>query len=80
MSSTSKCVNEHYCSATVFDSKVAWFMAEMEAPLMAPQSIDQEWRSIAEQVSTETDSAKLTVLVDRLCRALDEQRKAPLVQ
>jgi hypothetical protein len=55
-------------------------MAEMEAPLMAPQSTDQEWRSIAEQVSRETDSAKLTILVDRLCRALDEHHKAPLVQ
>jgi hypothetical protein len=60
-----------------FDSKVAWFTAEMEAPLMAPQSTDQE---IAEQVSKEMDSAKLTILVDRLCRALDEHHKSPLVQ
>lgn len=63
-----------------FDSKVAWFMAEMEAPRMAPQSTDQEWRAIAEQVSKEMDSAKLTILVDRLCRALDEHHKSPLVQ
>ncbi len=63
-----------------FDSKVAWFTAEMEAPLMAPQSTDQEWRSIAEQVSKEMDSAKLTILVDRLCRALDEHHKSPLVR
>ena len=62
------------------DSKVAWSMAEMEAPLMAPQSTDQEWRAIAEQVSKEMDSAKLTILVDRLCRALDEHHKSPLVQ
>ena len=55
-------------------------MAEMEAPLMAPQSTDQQWRTIAEQVSKEMDSAKLTILVDRLCRALDEHHKAPRVQ
>jgi hypothetical protein len=55
-------------------------MAEMEAPLMAPQSPDQQWRTIAEQVSKEMDSARLTILVDRLCRALDEHHKAPLVQ
>ncbi len=63
-----------------FHSKVAWFMAEMEAPRMAPQSTDQQWRAIAEQVSKEIDSAKLTILVDRLCRALDEHHKSPLVQ
>ena len=55
-------------------------MAQMEAPLMAPQSTDQEWRSIAEQVSKEMDSAKLTILIDRLCRALDEHHKVPRVQ
>ena len=55
-------------------------MAEMEAPRMAPQSTDQEWRAIAEQVSKEMDSAKLTILVDRFCRALDEHHKSPLVQ
>ena len=47
---------------------------------MAPQSIDQGWRSIAEQVIKERDSVKLTILVDRLCCALDEHHKAPLVQ
>ena len=62
------------------DCKVAWFVAEMEAPRMAPQSTDQQWRTIAEQVSKEMDSAKLTILVDRLCRALDEHHKSPLVQ
>ena len=30
---------------------------------MALQSTDQEWRSIAEQVSKEMDSAKLTILL-----------------
>jgi hypothetical protein len=55
-------------------------MAEMEAPRMAPQSRDQEWRLIAEQVSKEMDAAKLTILIERLCRALDEHHKAPLVQ
>ena len=39
-------------------------MAVMEAPLMAPQSTDQQRRTIAEQVKKEMDSAKLTILVD----------------
>ncbi len=47
---------------------------------MAPQPRDQEWRLIAEQVSKEMDSAKLMILIERLCGALDEHHKAPLVQ
>jgi hypothetical protein len=47
---------------------------------MGPQARDQQWRAIAEQVSKEMDSAKLTILVDRLCRALDEHQKSPLMQ
>ena len=44
---------------------------------MAPQVTDQKWYSIAEQASTEMDSAKLTILVDQLCTALDECDKLP---
>jgi hypothetical protein len=42
---------------------------------MAPNPRDQEWRDIAEQVSTEMDPAKLTILVGKLCRALDERNE-----
>jgi hypothetical protein len=35
---------------------------------------DKKWTSIAEQVSQEMDPAKLGVLVDQLCRALDDRR------
>jgi hypothetical protein len=33
------------------------------------------WTSIAEQASKEMDSAKLIILVEKLCRALDVERK-----
>jgi hypothetical protein len=46
---------------------------------MAP-IIDPKWYSIAEQASTEMDSAKLTSLVEQLCTALDEYRKPPALQ
>ena len=42
---------------------------------MAPNPRDQKWYSIAEQASKETDSAKLAILVDQLCTALDERMK-----
>jgi len=32
---------------------------------------NEDWRLIAEDIRTETDPAKLTLLVDLLCRALD---------
>ena len=32
-----------------------------------------DWRSIAEQASTETDSGKLKILVAELCGALDTE-------
>lgn len=35
---------------------------------------DKKWTSIAEQVSRGMDPAKLGVLVDQLCRALDDRR------
>ena len=44
---------------------------------MAPKSTDQEWYSIAEQISKEMDSAKLTILVAQLCSALDERNRLP---
>jgi hypothetical protein len=44
---------------------------------MAPQITDQQWYPIAEQVSKEMDSAKLTILVAQLCSALDERGKPP---
>ncbi len=42
---------------------------------MAPQSTDQNWYSIAEKASKETDSAKLAVLVAQLCSELDKRQK-----
>jgi hypothetical protein len=48
---------------------------------MAPQQPrDQQWYSLAEQVSKETDSEKLAKLVVQLCNALDEQMKPPAVE
>jgi hypothetical protein len=40
---------------------------------MATDPKDQEWYSVAEQVSTEMDPAKLSILVSRLCAALDRR-------
>jgi hypothetical protein len=34
-----------------------------------------DWASIAEQASKETDSAKLVILVEKLCYASDVERK-----
>jgi hypothetical protein len=45
---------------------------------MAPNLTNQDWRSLAEQASTEMDSAKLTSLVAELCRSLDERQQTPL--
>ena len=42
---------------------------------MALHPEDQEWRDIAKQVSIEVDPAKLTILVGKLCRALDERNE-----
>ena len=38
---------------------------------MITHSQDVDWVPIAEQVSVEMDSAKLAILVKRLCHALD---------
>ena len=40
---------------------------------MITPSEDRNWISIAEQVSVEMDSAKLAILVKRLCSALDDR-------
>ena|ERR1700677_1895435 len=40
---------------------------------MAPNPKDQKWYSLAKQVSTEMDQAKLMPLVNQLCAALDER-------
>ena len=42
---------------------------------MNPRFKDGDWRFIAEQVATETDPAKLTILIGKLCRALNVGRK-----
>jgi hypothetical protein len=42
---------------------------------MAPHLGDQDWRSLAEQVAKEMDPAKLTILIAKLCLALDSERK-----
>jgi hypothetical protein len=45
---------------------------------MITHSQDRDWISIAEQVSVEKDSAKLVILVERLCCALNDRKKAAL--
>jgi hypothetical protein len=42
---------------------------------MATNPKDQEWYSIAEQITREMDSAKLGILVLKLCAALDRRTK-----
>ena len=45
---------------------------------MITHSQDQNWISIAERVTVEMDSAKLAILVERLCGALDDRKKSAL--
>lgn len=42
---------------------------------MAPHLEDGDWRSIAEQASKEMDPAKLLILVEKLCCALESERR-----
>jgi len=42
---------------------------------MAPNPGTSDWRTIAEQISVETDTQKLNALVNQLCSALDEEAK-----
>jgi hypothetical protein len=41
---------------------------------MADASNREEWKKIAEQIQQETDSAKLTQLVKKLCDAFDRAK------
>jgi hypothetical protein len=45
---------------------------------MITHSQDENWISIAAQVAVEMDPAKLAILVDRLCCALDDRKKSAL--
>jgi hypothetical protein len=42
---------------------------------MAPHLEEENWLNIAERASKEMDSAKLMILVGKLCRALDGERE-----
>jgi hypothetical protein len=42
---------------------------------MANTLVVEGWQSIAEHASKEMDSAKLMILVEKLCYALDGERK-----
>jgi hypothetical protein len=42
---------------------------------MTPHLGDGDWRTIAEQASKEMDPAKLMILVEKLCCALDGERR-----
>jgi hypothetical protein len=39
---------------------------------MAPDAEPRDWKSLAEQASTEMDGAKLKVLVEQICALLDK--------
>ena len=45
---------------------------------MAQNPGDSNWRTIAEQISVETDNKKLYKLIDQLFAALDEQANGRL--
>jgi hypothetical protein len=42
---------------------------------MAPNLGEADWRPIAEQPSKEVDPAKLMILIGKLCRALEVERR-----
>ena len=44
---------------------------------MITPSEDSNWVSIAEQLSTEMDEAKVAILVKQLCCALDDRQGPP---
>jgi hypothetical protein len=44
---------------------------------MITPRVDSNWVSIAEQLSTEMDEAKLAILAKRLCCALDARQGQP---
>ena len=45
---------------------------------MSPPLEDADWRVIAAEVSRETDPVKLTRLVAKLCRSLEERNQKAL--
>jgi hypothetical protein len=46
---------------------------------MFPDIKDQPWFSLAEQASKEADGAKLSLLVQQRCSAIDERNRRPSV-
>ena len=42
---------------------------------MAPHLGDGDWQSIAEQATKEMDPAKLRILVEKVCHALEGKRR-----
>ncbi len=42
---------------------------------MAPHIEEGDWRPIAEQASKEMDPQKLTILIEKLCCALEGERR-----
>jgi hypothetical protein len=71
--------SDSYCSDSPVALALTWVIRN-GGFAMAPQITDQKWYSIAEQASTEMDSAKLAILVAQLCEALDEHGKPPALQ
>jgi hypothetical protein len=58
-----------------FVSKVTLLSREKGGSTMSRALEDGGWPSIAEQASKEMDSAKLMMLVEKLCHPLDGERK-----
>ena len=46
---------------------------------MAPHLEQGDWRLIAEQASKELDSQKLTILMEKLCCALEGERRSEVL-
>jgi len=67
--------NERNCSDPFWLSSVALGMTRNGNLATTPDPTEQDWRWIAEQTSRETDPAKLTTLVAKLCLALDRERE-----
>jgi hypothetical protein len=62
------------------DQTTRWMLAsigelqEGVPPMSQDDPREKQWLSIAEQASKETDAAKLSLLVEQLCAALDDER------
>jgi hypothetical protein len=48
---------------------------EFAMTAMTPHLGDGDWQSIAEQASKEMDPAKLMILIEKLCCALEGERR-----